>query len=296
VPDDAVRIDAHMHLWQIARGGYGWLTPDLPIHRDYGLDDARSAVGDITDVILVQAAPTEAETRYLLDIAHRAEGFVRAVIGWADLAAPDAPAHIAALARDPMLRGLRPMLQDLADPDWILRPDVARGLDAMVRASLVLDLLIRPVHLPHCLTLAARHPELVMVIDHGAKPDIAGGGFDRWRSMMTEIAANTAIACKLSGLVTEIGPGDDWSAVEPYVGALIEAFGPDRLIWGSDWPVVTLATDYGSWFRLARTLVNAMHPESETAIFVKSAVHIYGNAGGPLPPARNWASRARLLS
>jgi L-fuconolactonase len=275
VPGDAVRIDAHLHLWQVARGDYGWLTLDLPIHRDYGLEEARTVACDVDGVILVQAAPSEAETLFLLNIAHRSDGFVRAVIGWTDLAAPDAPARIAALARNPMLRGLRPMLQDITDPDWILRSDVARGLDAMVHAGLSLDLLIRPIHLSRCTTLAARHPELAIVIDHGGKPRIASGDLLRWSESMALIAAQTEISCKLSGLMTELAPGGVSSDVVPYARVLIECFGPARLIWGSDWPVLTLATTYQHWLSLATAIVHVESPAAEFAIFGGNAERFY---------------------
>lgn len=266
-----MRIDAHIHLWQVARGDYGWLTPDLPIHRDYGLADARGAAAGTDGVVLVQAAPTEAETRFLLDIARKSGGFVRGVVGWTDLAAEDAPARIAALARDPLLKGLRPMLQDIADPDWILRPDVARGLDAMAKAGLALDLLIRPVHLAHCLALARRHSDLAMVIDHCAKPDIAGGAFVPWAEAIGVVAGATTISCKLSGLVTEAAGGD----IEPYARHAIRAFGPDRLIWGSDWPVLTLAGDYRGWHDAALALVERELSGAGAKAFGGNAARFY---------------------
>lgn len=274
-PAIAPRIDAHLHLWQVARGDYGWLTADLPIYRDYGLDDARQVTGGVDGVILVQAAPSEAETRYLLDIAHRSDGFVRGVIGWTDLAAPDAPARILTLSHDRLLRGLRPMLQDIGDPDWILRPDVARGLDAMAAAGLSLDLLIRPIHLPRCITLAGQHPGLAMVIDHGGKPDIASGDLSRWSAMMAHVAAQTDIACKFSGLLTELGPGGISSDAAPYMQVLIDHFGAGRLMWGSDWPVLNLASTYQDWFVLAAEFVRAAMPSAEAAIFGGNAERFY---------------------
>lgn len=271
-------IDAHMHLWQIARGDYGWLTPDLPIHRDYTLADARRAARGVDGVILVQAAPTEAETRYLLDLAHRSDEFVRGVVGWVDLAAATAPAAIATLARDPLLRGLRPMLHDIDDPDWILRDAVAPGLAAMAGHGLTLDLLIRPVHLPRCIELAARHSGLQMVIDHCAKPDIVQDGFDPWAKALSTVAETTGIACKLSGLLTEATPGDGPAVLRRYMRHALAAFGPERLIWGSDWPVLTLASDYGTWRDAARSFIRDAAPEAEAAIFGDNANRIYGLA------------------
>lgn len=270
-----MRIDAHMHLWRVSRGDYGWLTPDLPICRDYDLAEARATAHGIDGAVLIQAAPTEAETQYLLGIAHRSDGFVKAVVGWTDLAAPDAPARVAALARDKLLRGLRPMLQDIDDPDWVLRADVARGLAAMERAGLSLDLLVRPEHLPRCLALARRHPGLAMVIDHAAKPDIAGDGFAPWLDAIAPLAAATGPMCKLSGLATEAAPGAPIEDVLPYAQAVLALFGPDRIVWGSDWPVLTLAASYDEWQAAALALVREAAPDAEAAIFGDNAIRFY---------------------
>src|SRR5262245_2824306 len=137
------RVDAHHHVWRVTRGDYGWLTPDLPIYRDYTLDDLRPQLGDITATVLVQAAPTEAETAFLLQVARASDGLVRGVIGWADFTAADAPARIAALRDDPLLKGLRPMLQDIADTAWILRPNVQPALRAVAEAGLRFDALVQ---------------------------------------------------------------------------------------------------------------------------------------------------------
>jgi len=179
-----MRIDAHHHVWQVARGDYTWMTPDLPIARDYQLADLRPLLGDITATILVQAAATDAETDFMLATARASAGLVRGVVGWVDLAAPDAPSRIAVRAADPLMRGLRPMLQDIDDPGWILRPDVQPGLAAMARHGLRFDALIKPRHLPLIGELAQRHTDLNVVIDHAAKPDVAGGAFQPWASHM----------------------------------------------------------------------------------------------------------------
>jgi L-fuconolactonase len=253
-PRDA-RVDAHHHVWRLDRGDYGWLTPDLPICRDYGLDDLRPLLGDVTATVLVQAAPTEAETAYLLTVAHNSGGLVRGVVGWTDLAAPDAPARVAALSADPLLRGLRPMLQDIAATDWILQPDVARGLAAMAAAGLRLDLLIQPRHLPLLPALASLHPNLPMVIDHGAKPAIRDGAWQPWADEIAHAARETPCLCKISGLVTEAAPTWHTDDLRRTVDHLLTCFGPDRLMWGSDWPVVDLAGGLPRWRDVARALL-----------------------------------------
>ncbi|HEY2618229.1 MAG TPA: amidohydrolase family protein [Acetobacteraceae bacterium] len=244
-----IRVDAHHHVWRIARGDYGWLTADMPIHRDYTLDDLRPLLGDVTATVLVQAAPTEAETAFMLDVAQNSAGLVRGVIGWADFADFEAPIRIAALAREPLLKGMRPMLQDIADTDWILRAEAQPAIVAMTEAGLRLDALIQPRNLPMLLQLCARHPSLRLVIDHCAKPAIATGGWRAWADDIARVARETQAFCKLSGLVTEATR--DWSVddLRPYADHIIDCFGPDRLMWGSDWPVVSLAGGYARWRR-----------------------------------------------
>ncbi|MGH7210128.1 MAG: amidohydrolase family protein [Acetobacteraceae bacterium] len=252
-----IRIDAHHHVWRLHRGDYGWLTPELPIYRDYTLDDLRPLLGDVTATILVQAAPTEAETAFLLQTARDSCGLVAGVVGWTDLAAPSAPDRIAELATDPRLVGLRPMLQDLADPDWILRRDVLPALRAMVAAGLSFDALVRPRQLDAILTLLHRVPELRVVIDHAGKPDIRAGGFAFWAARIGRLAKQTGAFCKLSGLLTEATP--DWTPddIRRYADHVIDCFGPERVMWGSDWPVLDLVSTYEAWRDLANGMVHA---------------------------------------
>ncbi|MCA0320287.1 MAG: amidohydrolase family protein [Proteobacteria bacterium] len=272
-----MRIDAHQHVWQVARGDYGWLdsAPDV-LRRDYGPADlaphlARHGIGA---TILVQAAPTVAETHFMLAVA-RESGFVAGVVGWADLAAPDAPSVIAELARDPLLVGLRPMVQDIPDDDFLTNLVLGPALRAMVSHSLVFDALVLPRHLPRLLVLADRHPDLAIVIDHGAKPFIRDGRIDPWRADMAALAARPNVSCKLSGLVTEAP--DDWSAddLKPYVRHLIDAFGASRLIWGSDWPVVNRAGGYDGWHRAAEALTSPLGATGQDAIFGGNAARVY---------------------
>ena len=267
-----MRVDAHHHVWTIARGDYGWLTPDLSIARDFGLDDLSPLLGDITATVLVQAADTEAETAFMLDVARSSRGLVRAVVGWTDLASPGAGDRIAELAPEPLLRGLRPMLQDIDDTGWILRPAVRPALAAMARHGLRFDALIKPRHLPNIGELAQRHPDLPVVIDHAAKPDIASGSLRPWADHMARLARETPWCCKLSGLVTEARA--DWQVddLRPYVDRLLATFGPDRLMWGSDWPVVTLASNYRRWHEAAAAL---LPPETHDAILGETAVRFY---------------------
>ncbi len=271
-------IDSHFHIWRLDRGDYGWLTPALgPIYRDVTVADwqAQARHGGVSRGILVQAAPTEAETLFLLDAAGRHPDVIAGVVGWTDLEAADAERAVERLARNPGLVGLRPMLHDLPEADWVLRPALAPAFGAMARAELSFDALVRPVHLPHILALAQRHPDLRIVVDHGAKPDIRDRQFEPWARAMTKLAQETTAFCKLSGLLTEAHAGVGVEDLRPYVGHLIGAFGPERLLWGSDWPVLELAADYATWLGMAGNLVA---PEDRAAIFSATALAAYPRA------------------
>ena len=271
-----MRVDAHHHVWQVARSDYGWLTPDLPIYRDYGLADLRPLLGEITATVLVQAAPTEAETGFMLQTARASSGIVRAVVGWVDLEAPSAAERIGALAGDPLLKGLRPMLQDIPDTGWIMGEQVGRGLDTVARAGLCLDLLIQPRHLPMLPRLAERHPGLPLVIDHGAKPRIADGAWEPWAGDIARTARETRALCKLSGLVTEAGQGWTVDALRRYVDHLLEHFGPSRLLWGSDWPVVCLAGGYQRWREATEMLLGELSGAERDMVLGGTAARFYG--------------------
>jgi len=274
----AMIVDAHHHVWRVERGDYGWLTPDLPICRDFGLDDLRPLLDGIAATVLVQAAPTEAETAFMLDTARASAGLVRGVVGWTDLMAPDAPARIAALAGDPLLKGLRPMLQDIPDTGWILDPAVQPGLAAMAAAGLRFDALVQPRHLPVLPPLSARHPGLRIVIDHGAKPAIAAGAFQPWADDIARVARETPVFCKLSGLVTEAAPGWKPDDLRPYVDHLLACFGPSRLMWGSDWPVVNLAGGYAAWRAATATLLAGLDRDGRESVLGGTARRLYGIA------------------
>jgi L-fuconolactonase len=276
-----MQIDAHQHFWRVGRGDYGWLTPDAhpAICRDFGPDDLAPllAGAGVTRTVLVQAAPTERETEFLLAIAH-ATPFVAGVVGWADFEAPDAADRIHAMAADKALLGLRPMLQDLDDDAWIARPDLAPALDAMTGAGLRFDALVTPRHLPHLARFLASRPDLKVVIDHGAKPNIAASALTGWADAIRAVASDTGAVCKLSGLVTEAGDGWSGERLKPYVDVLLGAFGPARLMWGSDWPVVNEAGGYMAWRATAEALTAHLSDADRALIFGGTAAAFYGVA------------------
>jgi L-fuconolactonase len=272
------RIDAHLHFWQLDRGDYGWLTPALaPLWHDFLPADSLPLLDDrgIDAVIAVQAAPSLAETRFLLDLA-RQQPRIEGVVGWVDMAASDAADRIAELAQDPVLKGIRPMLQDLPADDWMLEPALGPAFAALIRHGLRFDALVKPRHLPHLLRLVDRYPELPLVVDHGAKPDVAAGAWAPWRDLLRPIAAAPQVHCKLSGLVTEAGPGAGRAALDPYAAVLLDLFGADRLMFGSDWPVVTQRMGYADWHGLASELTGGLDPDERDAIFGGTACRFYG--------------------
>lgn len=272
-----MKIDAHQHFWSLARGDYGWLTPALaPIYRDFLPADLAPILArhGIERTILVQAAPTVAETGFLLGLAERTP-FVAGVVGWVDLTAPDAPRVIASLAANPLLVGLRPMVHDIPDADWLLRADLAPAIEAMVAHRLVFDALVRPEHLPRLARLVARHPKLSVVVDHGAKPLIAAGVIEPWLADLAAVARHSRVVGKLSGLITEAAPGWREADVRPYVDHLLALFGPERLVWGSDWPVVELAGGYDAWVALTAASLAPLDAAGRAAVLGGNAVTVY---------------------
>lgn len=276
-------VDAHHHVWRLERGDYGWLrpTPQLaPIYRDFAIDELRPllAAADIGATVLVQAAPTVAETRYLLDVAQRSDGLVRGVVGWTDLAAVDAAETLRELAGNALLKSVRPMLQDLADPAWIARPEVQPALSALSELGLRFDALVKPRELKALRAMLERHPDLAVVVDHCAKPDIAGGAWQPWADDLAAIADHSSASCKLSGLVTEAGAGWSVDTLRRYVEHVLVCFGSERVLWGSDWPVVTLAASYADWLAATDALLGGLSPVERDAIRGGNARRFYGLA------------------
>jgi L-fuconolactonase len=283
-----VLIDAHQHFWRLADREGQWPPPSLAeIHRDFLPEDLAPllASSGVVGTVLVQSLPTRADTDFLLALAER-HPFVLGVVGWVDLAADDAPAQIAELARNPRLKGLRPMLQDLPDDDWIDDPALGPAIEAMVEHGLTFDALVLPRHLPALGRFAARHPRLPVVIDHAAKPLIARGLIEPWLSHLNALAGLRHVHCKLSGLPTEAGPraqpeeiGDDRGddRYVPYVEAVLTMFGPRRVMWGSDWPVLNLAGSYGAWLGTCQRLCrrHSLGPDALRGVFGDNARAFY---------------------
>jgi L-fuconolactonase len=275
-------IDAHQHYWRVARGDYGWLdrAPEA-IRRDFLPADLAPILAHhgIGRTILVQAAPTVDETRWLLDLAARTPT-VAGVVGWVDFDAPDAVDTIHRLARDRRLVGLRPMVQDLADDDWLARDALAPAFGAMIAEGLVFDALVLPRHLRRLERVLERHPALPVVVDHGAKPRIRARDIDGWRDDLARVAAHPQASCKLSGLATEAREGDGARELQPWIDAILAAFGAHRVLWGSDWPVVNLAGGYDRWWAISAEAIAPLAPAARMAVLGGNAERVYLRRAG----------------
>lgn len=268
-----MRIDAHQHFWRIADRQGQWPPAELAaIHRDFMPEDLRPLLREagVDGSVLVQTMESEADTAFMLDLADRHD-FVAGVVGWTDLKAADAPEAIARLAQYRKLKGFRPMLQDIADDNWIDDPALQPALVAMIEHGLVFDALVLPRHLDALLTFARRATRLPIVIDHGAKPPIAEGRFIDWYARMQALADLPNVHCKLSGLLTEAGEQKP-QAIRPYAETILDLFGPTRVIWGSDWPVLRLAGEYRAWLEQCLDIVPRQH---HGAIFGANAARFY---------------------
>ncbi|QFT33055.1 Amidohydrolase [Labrenzia sp. THAF82] len=273
-------VDAHQHFWTLARGDYAWPNESVaPIFKDFGPQDLEPLLvaAGVDRTVLVQATDSVDETRFLLDLAGKSDR-IAAVVGWVDFASNAAVNTVQDLAKNPLLKGLRPMLQGIEQSDWILQDAAEAVLTQMVSADLRFDALVQPRHLPHLFELAKRHPGLSIVVDHLAKPEMGEGREPDhlWRTGMESLAARPNVYCKLSGMVTEIGP--DWKLqdLQPFAKTILECFGPDRVMFGSDWPVVNLASDYASWLTAARSLLSGLSESDVSKIMGGTARKFYG--------------------
>jgi len=255
-------IDAHVHLWLLGQNDCVWPTADeVAIHRDFVLDELLATLdaNGIDRAVLVQSQESSADTDWLLDLA-RSSNRIAGVIGWADVRDR---ALVEERAADRLVLGLRPMVQG-READWYDDPTLEAGFAVMAEHGLVLDALIQPRHLPSLARLAVRHPKLSIVIDHAAKP----GDLPAWHAAIAPLAERGNVQVKLSGLLNEVQVDD----VGVVVGTLLSLFGAQRLVWGSDWPVLTLAGSYAGWVDMARALIPTSGRE---AVFGGNAARVY---------------------
>ncbi|HET6356235.1 amidohydrolase family protein [Streptomyces sp.] len=276
-------IDAHHHVWDLSVRDQDWITgPELaPVRRDFSLDDLapEARAEGVRATVLVQTVTVAGETPELLALADSSD-LVAGVVGWTDLTAPGVADTLAGLRELPggdRLVGIRHQVQGEPDPRWLLRPDVQRGLAAVAAAGLVYDLVVRPHQLLAAAEAAARLPGLTFVLDHLGKPPIAAGELEPWAGEARALAARPNAVCKLSGMVTEAA-WSTWSTpdLRPYAETVLDAFGPDRLMFGSDWPVCLLAASYAEVVAAARALTHRLSESERTAVFEGTARRVYG--------------------
>ncbi|MDZ4093362.1 MAG: amidohydrolase family protein [Paracoccaceae bacterium] len=275
-----MQIDAHQHFWNPARGDYFWMPKGDPVlDRRYRPADLAPHLArhGIDRTVLVQAAPSVAETDYMLGIAD-ATDFVGGVVGWVDFDAPGDAVTLARLARHPAFKGVRPMIQDIPDDGWMLRDEVQWGFRALCDLDLSFDALGFPRHLDRFLTLMSRYPGMRVVIDHCMKPQIRHGlaqGFAQWADGMARLAGESRAFCKFSALVTEAAPGWSVDDLVPYAAHVLAVFGPERVMWGSDWPVCRLAASYDDWRAAAMTLTAGLDAQARAQVFGGTAAAFY---------------------
>ncbi|MBC8130112.1 MAG: amidohydrolase family protein [Rhizobiaceae bacterium] len=267
------RIDAHQHFWRIDARRGAWPPAELDaIHRDFEPGDLAPLLraAGVGGTVVVQSLDRDEDTDYLLDLADRVP-FVLGVVGWVDMKSPAAPERIAALAARGMFKGVRPMLQDIADTNWIDDLAIAPAVDALCRHGLCFDALVTPRNLPPLHRFAERRDRLRIVVDHGAKPFIGEGRFADWRGAMAGLARLPNVFCKLSGLLTEAGDQRP-EAVRPYAETILDLFGAERTMWGSDWPVLNLASNYEAWLSQCLDIVSS---RDHDAVFANTATAFY---------------------
>ncbi len=271
-------IDSHHHFWRYTDADYGWIPPEWSvIKRDFLPSDLQREItaAGVDGVISVQARQSLVETEWLLDLAAR-HPFIRGVVGWVPLIDPAIETHLDRFAAAPKLRALRHVLQGEPDDGYMLRADFNRGISALTRRGLTYDILILERHLPATITFVDRHPNQVFILDHIAKPRIGAGELEPWAKNIRELARRPNVTCKLSGMVTEADVAT-WtpSQLKPYFDVVLDAFGPQRLLFGSDWPVCLAGVSYSGWKQTVESLLRGITPRERAAIFGGNAIDIY---------------------
>lgn len=271
-------VDSHQHFWQVGRFDYPWMTPEVQVLcRDY-LPLMLAPVlkqNAVEKTILVQASNSLEETRWLLKLADQ-NSFVAGVVGWLDLTADGFAEQLDEFAPHPKFKGVRHLVENEPEDDWLMQPKVRANLRMLARRGVAYDLLVHPRHLKYAVMVADSCPELRLVVDHMAKPSIARGEIDDWSRGLGEIASRPNVWCKLSGLVTEA----DWTSwrvedLKPYVERALEVFGPERMMFGSDWPVCLLAASYDQVIEACEKVLAGLDEKDRDLIFSRNALEVY---------------------
>lgn len=274
-------IDSHHHLWEYSAEEYSWIDDSMAVlRRDFLLDelDGIARRSGVDGFVAVQARQTVEESRWLLELAGRSPRIL-GVVGWVPLAHRDVEEHLDRFSPDPRLCGVRHVVQDEPDDRFLLGDDFNRGVSLLKRFGLVYDVLIYARHLPAAIEFVDRHPDQPMVLDHIAKPAIDRGPPDsQWVAGIRELARRDNVSCKFSGVVTEIRFGEPWTVedIQPYWETVLEAFTPQRLMFGSDWPVCLLKTEHARWLAAVQDLASSLSPNEQQMLFAGTAARVYG--------------------
>lgn len=277
-----MRIDSHHHFWNYSPEAYGWIENDMSLlKRDFGPENLKPLLEEfgIEGVISVQARTDVVENAFLLDYA-KTHDFVRGVVGWFDLTKADVADRIARFAENPKAVGVREVLQGIEDRDYCLREDFNRGVSVLHDFGLVYDILIVGEQLPAVIKFVDKHPAQTFVLDHIAKPVIGSAGVDPvWEQGIRSLAEREQVFCKVSGMVTEVVSGlDDWTPdlLRPWFDVVLDAFGPNRLMFGSDWPVCLLRGEYADWVQCVDFWIKDLNQDEQRAIRGETAARAYG--------------------
>ena len=273
-------IDSHQHFWDPSRGDYHWMPKDNPIlNRKYEVKDLSEASGsiDLHKTILVQAAATNAETEYMLHIAENSD-LVCGVVGWVNFEEKDQLNQLRIFSKHPKFIGVRPMIQDIPDENWVLNKNFDIFFKSIIDLDLSFDALGFPIHLDNFYIIASKYPTLRFVIDHLMKPKICNNKqeeFIYWKKVMSKLSKLDNVYCKFSGMVTEACENWDEQDLKPYADEILNLFTDKKIMWGSDWPVCNLRTNYLGWYNAAINLTNELSLAEKENIFYNNSINFY---------------------
>ena len=273
-------IDAHQHFWDPSRGDYSWMPQDNKIlNRKYDLEDLNkdSKSIELYKTVLVQAAATNAETEYMLSIAENSD-LVSGVVGWINFEDPNQLEQLKTFAKNPKFVGVRPMIQDIPDENWVLNKDFDIFFKNIIELDLCFDALGFPIHLNNFYIIASKYPSLRFIIDHLMKPKICNNDkeeFNHWKNIMNKLSKLDNVHCKFSGMVTEACKNWTENDLRPYSNEILNIFTDKKILWGSDWPVCKLRTDYLGWFNTANNLTDKLSLSEKQNIFYENAIKFY---------------------
>jgi len=270
-------VDSHQHFWKLSRGDYSWLSKEnKPLYRNFFPENLIELIKEknINKTIIIQAADSVAETEFILEIAENNK-FVAGVVGWVDFESKNVKNDIDRLTQNKFLKGFRPMIHDIVNDHWMLKDNISEGLNYLIEKKLTFDALVRPQHLNNLITFVKKYQNLPIVIDHIAKPKIVYGEIEEWKDTMKELSHYENVYCKFSGILTEVGKNYSKSQIDPYVEFIFEIFTPKKLMWGSDWPVLTMAENYSNWFDLAMNYCQMLSDDEKLDIFSNTTNNFY---------------------